>query len=353
MKEGLSPARSAVAVFVGCFVGVVPIYGFQSVLAIGLAVKLNLNKPLTFAATFVNNPFLQPFLVVASILLGHLLLYGRLVPLNLFEIRELGLQQQLGAWLVGSVALGLLLASAAASCTYAFQVLLRRRKGKGRARTREGGRFGSALFASCRRADRNFVKWKLRLDRIFPMLMQEDPGVGPVVDLGCGFGIVLGLVGHRSPGRRLVGCDLDERRIDTARRALAPLKAELSVSDVRTFEFPSAGLILIIDVLQYLNAEEQLELLRKCYAWLLPGGKLVFRVPDNTPGRFTSRLSIAFDGLVFRLHRTETRPTVMSPAEYRLALQSATIEIREQRFVNWIPFAHVLFTVSKPIACGE
>ena len=56
-------------------------------------------------------------------------------------------------------------------------------------------------------------------------------------------------------GRRLVGCDLNAHRIAVARQALASLNADVSVQDVRHFELPSAGLILILDVLQYLAAE--------------------------------------------------------------------------------------------------
>ncbi len=346
MKGGLSPARAATAVFVGCFIGVVPIYGFQSMAAIGLAVVLKLNKPLTFAATFVNNPLLQPILVIASLEVGHRILYGQGLPPRVSEIREMELQQHLGAWLVGSIALGLILAGAAACSTYVFLV---RRQGRTPARTREkeGTRFVNSLYANGRRADRNFVKWKLRLDKVFPLLLREDLGVGPVVDLGCGYGIVLALVGYGTADRRLFGCDIDEHRIAAARGALAPLKAELSIADARTFELREAGLILIIDVLQYLESEEQLTLLKKCCSSLLPAGKLIFRVPDISAPGLRAKLTIAFDRLVFLLHRTEARPTVLSRVEYRRALQSEGMTVREQPFVNRIPLAHVLFIAEK------
>ena len=42
----------------------------------GAAVLFRLNKPLTLAATFINNPLLQPLLVATSIGLGHLMLNG-------------------------------------------------------------------------------------------------------------------------------------------------------------------------------------------------------------------------------------------------------------------------------------
>ena len=37
-----------------------PIYGLQTLVAIGLAVLLRLNKPLTLASTFINNPLSSP-----------------------------------------------------------------------------------------------------------------------------------------------------------------------------------------------------------------------------------------------------------------------------------------------------
>lgn len=91
MKEGLTPGRASAAVFVGCFVGVIPIYGFQSVTAVALAAILRLNKPLTFAATFVNNPILQPVLIFSSLELGHLALRGRFLPLALSDLKAVEL----------------------------------------------------------------------------------------------------------------------------------------------------------------------------------------------------------------------------------------------------------------------
>ena len=60
LTEQLDPGRAAAAVFLGIFIGIVPIYGLQTVAALGLAMLFRLNKPLTFASTFINNPLLQP-----------------------------------------------------------------------------------------------------------------------------------------------------------------------------------------------------------------------------------------------------------------------------------------------------
>ncbi len=126
-REGLDPARVSAAVFVGVFMGLVPIYGFQALAALGIAVLLKLNKPLTFAGTCISNPLFQPFLAVAAVELGNLVM-NRPVVTTLSEIRRLDTGSFLQAWILGSVLLGLILATLGALATY---LLVRRRNARG------------------------------------------------------------------------------------------------------------------------------------------------------------------------------------------------------------------------------
>ena len=147
------------------------------------------------------------------------------------------------------------------------------------------------MFAQCTRAVRGFVRWKLRLDRIFELLAAElaaaeNLGSETVVDLGCGYGMALCFAAFGDDRRRLVGCDLDEHRIAVARKALSALNADVTVADIRYFELPPAGLILIMDVLQCLPAAEQSALLKRCCSALTPNGMLIFRVHDRERGVF-------------------------------------------------------------------
>jgi len=211
------------------------------------------------------------------------------------------------------------------------------------------------MFAGCARADRGFVRWKLRLDRIFGLLAEllavEDQVSGTVVDLGCGCGIALSFAAFGDSRRRLVGCDLDEHRIAVGRQALCSLNADLCVADVRIFDLPPAGLILILDVLQYLSADEQLGLLKRCCAALEPRGKLVFRVHDRERGLW-STITMAFDRLIFACGRAGTRPLMLPAIEYRRVLEDAGMQVEQRRFRNRLPLAHILFIAKKPIAEG-
>lgn len=341
-NEHLDPGHAAAAVFLGIFIANVPIYGLQTVAVIGLAALFRLNKPLAVGATFVNNPILQPFLVVGALEVGHFVLTGKLLRLSIAHSIS-DLKSQLAAWMIGGVIVGILLGAVGAGIIF---VLLKWRR-PDQSLLQQRTRFVNALFASCSSFDRGFVRWKMRLDRVFNILAAEELGAGPVVDLGCGYGIALGFAAFNHPERVLIGCDLDAGRIDAAREAFTGMNANLSVCDVRDFEFPQASLIFIFDVLQYLTGPEQMALLQRCASALAPGGKLVFRIPDRG-SRVTSRLSMAFDKLIFFLGKARSGPVVLSAREYEGAFDGTRVQIAQRRFRNRLPIAHLLFIVTKP-----
>ena len=345
LKENLDPGHAAAAVFLGIFIGIVPIYGFQTLAAVGLALLFRLNKPLTVAGTFINNPLLQPLIVVASVDLGCFLRGSPFPPLNASSLTGAHLKQELLAWVIGSVPLGILVGGVGAAIT-ALVIQLKAPANPG---LRNRIRFVNGLFARCARADHGFVRWKLRLDRIFGLLAAENLGSGTVVDLGCGYGMALGFAAFGDSSRRLVGCDLDAHRIAVARQALGALNADLSVADVRRLDLPPAGLILILDVLQYLPADDQQALLQRCCSALAPQGMLIFRVHDCERGLW-STITMAFDRLIFACGRAGVRPLMLSAAEYHRVLENAGMQVEQRRFRNRLPLAHILFIAKKPLA---
>jgi uncharacterized protein (DUF2062 family)/SAM-dependent methyltransferase len=345
LKEGLEPGRAAAAVFVGIFIGIVPIYGFQTLAAVGAALFFRLNKPLTVAGTFINNPLLQPAIIVSSVEIGYFLRDGSFRAFHLSALTGTHMKEEMLAFVIGSVVLGVLVGGVGAATT-AVVIKLKAPTNPG---LRDRVRFVKGIFARCAWADREFVRWKLRLDRIFGLLASEDLGSGTVVDLGCGYGIALSFVAFGDSSRRLVGCDLDGNRIAVARQALNALNADLSVADIRSFELPPAGLILIMDVLQYLGADEQMTLLQRCCSALEPQGVLIFRVHDRERGLW-STITMAFDRLIFAFGRAGIRPLTLCAAEYSKVLEGAGMRVEECRFRNRLPLAHILFIARKSSA---
>ena len=344
LTERLDPGRAAAAVFIGIFVGIVPIYGLQTLAALGLALLFRLNKPLTFASTFINNPLLQPFIVIVSVELGHFIRFGSFQSWSLSALTGAHLKEGLFSWVVGSLVLGVIVGAVGAGIT-AVLIHMRAASNSG---LRERTRFVNRTYAASAHFDRGFVRWKMRLDRIFGLLAAEDLGSGTVVDLGCGYGMALCFAAFGDGDRHLVGCDLNAHRIEVARQALGTQNAQVSVADIRHFELPSAGLILILDVLQYLSAEEQLALLQRCCKALTPQGRLIFRVHDCQHG-LRSAITMAFDRLLFSCEHVPTPPLMLSPEQYRNVLEGAGMVVETRRFRNLLPLAHILFVAKKPL----
>lgn len=342
LTEGTQPAQAAAAVGLGIFIAIVPIYGLQTLAAIGAAFLFRLNKPLIVAVTFINNPLLQPFLVVGSVELGSLMTTGAFKPIPMAHWTAAELRSDLVLWVEGSILLGLIVGLIGAALAWLIVAAVRSSNPDLRRRRR----FVNTQYSSAPQFDRGFVRWKMRLDRIFVLLAEEDLGTGTAVDLGCGYGMALAFAACNEQTRSIEGCDLDRRRIEVARASLAGFDCRFEVQDVREFALPPAGLILILDVLQYLHEDEQIALLRRCAAALEPHGKFIFRVHDRKHG-LRSRITMAFDRLIFKLGHAPNRPLILPAQRYQQTLEAAGLTVRSHRFRNFLPLAHILFIAER------
>jgi uncharacterized protein (DUF2062 family) len=135
------PHRIALALAVGVFISCTPFWGFQTILAVLVAMLLRLNRAATIAGAWLNLPWFAPFVYGASIKVGEAFLpAGRAVATPLTDlVRQPGglSWPSLWEWLHG-VSLALLLGSvvvgaAAGAVTYfiAFGLIARRRAGRG------------------------------------------------------------------------------------------------------------------------------------------------------------------------------------------------------------------------------
>jgi uncharacterized protein (DUF2062 family) len=130
LTERLDPGHAAAAVFSGIFIGILPVYGFHAVTAVGVALLFKLNKPLTLAGTFISNPLLQPFLVFSSVELGCLLYRGSFQRLTLSELAAASAhlnREQILIFITGSMVLGVILGAVGAAVTATVIHLHRKR----------------------------------------------------------------------------------------------------------------------------------------------------------------------------------------------------------------------------------
>ncbi len=106
---------------------------------------------------------------------------------------------------------------------------------------------------------RIYVRSKIRLDPVYAAVFERiREREEPLLDVGCGIGVLpvyLRARGFRAP---IHGVDHDERKVGIAGRVLPD--ATFGVADART-SIDRGGTIVLLDLLHYFRAEEQARIL--------------------------------------------------------------------------------------------
>jgi 1-acyl-sn-glycerol-3-phosphate acyltransferase len=123
-----------------------------------------------------------------------------------------------------------------------------------------------------------FVKWKLKLDPLFPALDSVVPRQGHVLDLGCGYGMATHWLAAFTDQRTFWGVDYDEEKIRVAQCSAGEAARMKFVSgDLLNCDLPPGDAALLLDVLHYWTPEKQQLILDKVRKALCPGGRLILR----------------------------------------------------------------------------
>lgn len=109
------------------------------------------------------------------------------------------------------------------------------------------------------------------------------PRHGFIVDVGCGHGLFANVLAEASATRRVLGIDLDERKIATA-RSTAEGRPEIrfEVGDAIAAAPPRCDAVTIVDMLYLLPFEAQERVLRNAAAALLEGRPLVVKAQERS-----------------------------------------------------------------------
>ncbi|HVY04745.1 MAG TPA: class I SAM-dependent methyltransferase [Burkholderiales bacterium] len=217
----------------------------------------------------------------------------------------------------------------------------------------------SRPYLAAGRATYHFVRGKLRHDPFFLELLRTRRIAegARVLDLGCGHAIVASLLlaarARFEAGQwpeswpippadpQLYGLDSARGPANCARMSLGE-RATIEISDVREAQFPSADLILIIDVLHYMNAGEQDRVLDKAVAALRPGGSLVLRIANPSAGwKFLAGRAADHFGYVIR-GLPPPRHHHRQVDEWRSSLGARGLDARVEPLLGKASFANVL-----------
>jgi len=361
----LSPGRAAAAVAIGLFIGSQPIFGCHTPLVLTFCILLKLDAALAWVASNISNPFFAPFLVTAEVQLGGYLWTGAAIPFDQNVARETGISGFAAYAFSGAPIIGLGLAALGAVTVYGIVATKQRLSGtKPRlpyrlpdaapawwhATERLAARYAAATASTAAERSRfHYVRVKLLMDPVSRMIADAfgtAPEVlGDVLDIGTGRGQLPLVLLELGRARTAHGFDWDDDKIAAAKLAAnqsPALAASFETEDAVESALEPADTVLLIDVLHYLQKEEQDALLTRAARAVRPGGRVVIREADTKRG-LRSWLTLA-EELVFtaiRFNRgARVRFRSASDIVAQLTAEGLSCEVRPA----WgkTPFANVL-----------
>ncbi|MGD1088007.1 MAG: DUF2062 domain-containing protein [Verrucomicrobiota bacterium] len=121
------PLRMSLAVGLGLFCGIAPIWGYQMIVAAALAHFLRLNKAITLMASNISIPPLAPFIVGVAFILGHWIFTGEVLALSWPHMTRASVFNFFWQFLIGSIALATIVATFGTITAYAVARLVKRK----------------------------------------------------------------------------------------------------------------------------------------------------------------------------------------------------------------------------------
>jgi len=125
-----SNMKIAVSVTVGVFIGVFPVWGFQMLVAFGIAYFLKLNKFVTVTASNISMPPMLPFILFLSYITGGLIIgYNKHTLKYSSGITIEWVKENLVQYLLGSLIFGIIAAVVLGTITYFLLKTFRKPQG--------------------------------------------------------------------------------------------------------------------------------------------------------------------------------------------------------------------------------
>lgn len=199
---------------------------------------------------------------------------------------------------------------------------------------------------------RCYTSGKLRTDPLYDGVYRELKGNDqPLLDIGCGMGILAMYLRERGWINPVSGFDYDASKISDGRMMLANGSYEtitLDQGDARTSLPPHSGNVTILDILQFFNSAEQEALLKLAGERVAPGGKLIVR---SCLKEKNLRFGVTWVGDIFAKATfwMKAAPVCYPTREFfRKALESQGFEVTISPLWENTPFNNFIIVATRP-----
>lgn len=225
-------------------------------------------------------------------------------------------------------------------------------------------RAAAEAYRPAGRYARHFAQGKLAGDPIFPALLEQAliPDRARVLDLGCGQGLLAAWLrtarerwdagdwpaGLPAPPSLRGYRGIDALRVDIQRAQMAlGRRAAFECGDLLDLPWPAADVVVLFDVLHYLDAEAQPRLLERIRYELPADGRLLLRVGDRAAGLGQRRANLVDHTVAWLRGYGRRRFSCRTRQAWDVLLRQAGFTPEAQPMSSGTPFANVLF-VARP-----
>ncbi|MFH1827142.1 MAG: class I SAM-dependent methyltransferase [bacterium] len=172
---------------------------------------------------------------------------------------------------------------------------------------------------------------------------------GMIVDLGCGEGIFSNYLAMSSSRRKIVGVDIDRKRISNADKGLK--NVQFRVGDVTKVKIPECNAILMFHLLHHLSSQKAQEKLIKCVVKKIKkGGRLVIVEVSKKPllkfllSWFTDHFIVAW---FFERKIYEKNIFFRTEDDWLSLFNGLNLKTKRYTKSRGKPFSHVVFVLTK------
>jgi len=126
-----SNTKLSVTVALGIFSSILPVWGFQSIVAISLAIVFRLNKLIIYAVSNISQPPVTPVIIFLSYLLGGVMIHHGNTTISFSsEFNIENVKPYFFQYVIGSITLAIISALLAGAITYCLLFFLRKKRAK-------------------------------------------------------------------------------------------------------------------------------------------------------------------------------------------------------------------------------
>lgn len=196
------------------------------------------------------------------------------------------------------------------------------------------------------RSLKEYARWKVRMDRAYDEVLGALRDDAPLIDLGCGIGLLPFFLREHGRTALMIGIDFDRRKIEIAQRAATRQRGiEFIAGDARE-PLPEGHDIVIVDLLHYFDSASQQKILANAARAVRPGGVVVLR-QGIRDGSWRYRFQAAVDAFA-RVVRWMQAENLNYPTREEIMAAFDGFESEIRPVWGRMPYNNYLFVFRRP-----